>query len=137
MENIPQEPKKNKAIRLVAATLFLAQTIFLTSKISSAPEPKVTSIIAAIFGVVAIGNIKRLNWSRVPAEFLLAFIALGTSSYFMPMPDEQSVYPFREIANTLPVYMLWLFQVSIWSVFLYMAYIISNSGEYFHKKWWK
>ncbi len=136
MESLPQEPRLNKTIRLVTVFLFLAQSVHFISNVSKAAEPLIISAIAGIFFILAIGNLRQLNWSRIPSEFLLAFVALGTSSYFMPMPDEQSVYPFREIASHFPIYILWLFQVSIWAAFLYTAYIISNSGQYFHKKWW-
>jgi hypothetical protein len=136
MERTMQEPKLQAIIRISSAVMFLSLSLLNLTVLPKSPSPLFVLILSIIPAVLACGLFRKLNWSRVPSEFMLAFIAFFCSSYFLPLPDEQQVPIIRQSLAGLPIFAFWAFHILIWSFFLGLAYIISNSRAYFVKTWW-
>ncbi len=136
MEDATQEPKLQTTIRIFSAVIFVSLSLCCLTVLKKSPSPFLVLALSVISAALACGLFRKLNWSRVPSEFMLAFIAFLISTYFLAHPEERDVSTIRQSLVGLPIFALWTFYILMWSFFLGFAYIISNGKAYFVKKWW-
>jgi uncharacterized membrane protein len=130
------EPNLFRAIRIVSAILCLLLGLRVAISLPNSSVSILRLFLIVIPLLIAAGLIRKLNWSRIPAELCLTFICFLISAYFFPSPDARNTDFLQYIFVHLSPLITALIHLLLWSPFLAMAYIISNGERFYKKQWW-